>query len=93
MSTLASVKASLRISHNALDNELTNDILAAEQRLRMMGVQVIEEEDALTLSAIELYCKGRHNYQGDGPRYDQAFDEVARAMALAREYNGSVCDV
>ena len=93
MSTLTTIKTALRISHDAMDAELQGSILAAEQRLRMVGVNIIDEDDALTLVAIELYAKGIYNYQGDGERYAKAFDELSRAMALSGDYNGGGCDV
>ena len=89
MSTLTDIKTALRISHSVLDDEIQTDIQAAKQRLRMIGVQVIEEDDALTKNALMLHAKGSFNFQGDGPRFEEAFEKLAIAMALSGDYNGA----
>ena len=91
MSMVSDVKTALRISHNNLDGQIGVIIEAAKQRLRMIGVKAIDEDEPVTKIAIQLYAQGYLNYQGDGERYMQAFDSLAKALALCGDYNGSGC--
>ena len=88
MSTLTEIKTTLRLSNSALDDEIKTDIQAARQRMRMIGVQIVDEDDSLTKTALKLHAKGTFNFQGDGPRYEEAFEKLATAMALSGDYNG-----
>ena len=88
MSITTEIKTALRISHDVLDDEIETDILAAKKRMRMKGVQTIEEDDALTKSALKLHAKGSFNFQGDGDRYAAAFEKLTDAMSLSGDYNG-----
>lgn len=92
MSMVSDVKTALRISHNALDAQIGVIIEAAKQRLRMIGAKTVDEDDPVTKMAIQLYAQGHLNYQGDGERYMQAFESLAKAMALCGDYNGEGCD-
>ena len=92
MSMVSDVKTALRISHNSLDAEIGVIVEAAKQRLRMIGVKAIDEDEPVTKIAIQLYAQGYLNYQGDGERYMQAFDSLAKALALCGDYNGSGCE-
>lgn len=91
MSMLTDIKTELGISHTKKDAEIQTAIKAARQRLRMIGVKVVDEEDALTAEAIKLYAKGKYNFQGEGARYTEAFEDLASAMALSADYNGGGC--
>lgn len=88
MTIVQEIKTALGWSHNKLDDDLETTVQAAKQRLRMVGVREIEEDDALTREALKLYAKGKYNYQGDGPRYMDAFGRLADAMSLSGDYNG-----
>lgn len=80
------VKTDLGVTSSRRDSDIENAILAAERRLSMIGVETIDEVDDLTLQAIKLYCRGWFNFQGDGERYEQAFEQLANAMSHATEY-------
>ena len=86
MAILDSVKTDLGITNTAFDTDLTVAIKAAEQKLKMQGVEVISETDELTAIAISYYCRGWKNFQGDGLRYEAAFERLADAMALSGDY-------
>ena len=88
MSTLTDIKTALRISHSVLDDEIQTDINAAKQRMRMKGVRIIDEDEALTKNALKLHAKASFNFQGDGERYAAAFERLTDAMCLCGEYNG-----
>lgn len=55
---LSRVKLALRISHTALDGEITNAIAAAKAEMRRAGVEnsVIDEDDEVFAQAILAYC-------------------------------------
>lgn len=91
MSMLTDIKTELGISHTKKEAEIQTAIKAAKQRMRMIGVKVVDETDALTSEAIKLYAKGKYNYQGEGERYTEAFEDLANAMALSGDYNGGGC--
>ena len=91
MSMVSDVKTALRISHNELDAQIGVIVAAAEQRLRMIGVKAIDEDEPVIKLAIQLYAQGYLNYQGDSDRYMQAFEALANALALCGDYNGEGC--
>ncbi len=87
MTTLVNaIKTDLGITSSRKDNDIEDAINAATRRLSMIGVETVEQTDNLTLQAIKIYCRGWFNFQGDGERYEQAFEQLANAMSHAREY-------
>jgi len=80
------VKSDLGITSSRRDGDIEDAIMAAERRLSMIGVETVEEVDELTMQAIKLYCRSFFNFQGDGERYSQAFEQLANAMSHAMEY-------
>ena len=82
------VKSDLGITSSRRDDDIEIAILAAERRLSMIGVDTVEEVDELTMQAIKFYCRSWFNFQGDGERYSQAFEQLANAMSHATEYRG-----
>ena len=85
------IKTDLGVTSSRKDSDIENAINAAKRRLSMIGVETVEEVDDLTLQAIKLYCRGWFNFQGDGERYEQAFEMLANAMSHAREYRRGDC--
>lgn len=85
---LDTVKTDLGITHTKKDGDIEDAIETAKQRLSQIGVNVVEEEDRTTVTAIKLYCRYWFNFQGDGDRYLNSFEYLANAMAKAREYRG-----
>lgn len=88
---LAKIKTSLRISHTALDDDLTDTIAAAAADLRVCGVQVQEmldgNLDPLLLNAVKLYCKA--SYTGDpdkAARYQAGYDALKACLMMAGDY-------
>lgn len=82
------VKTDLGITSNRRDGDIETAVMAAERRLNMIGVQLVEETDDVTVQAVKLYCRSWFNFQGDGERYEKAFEQLANAMAHAGEYRG-----
>lgn len=75
MTTIESVKLSLRISHSQLDEDLLGDIDACLADLRMHGVKYADESDPLILNAVKLYCKANYT------------DDVVKSAAYRERYN------
>lgn len=86
MAILDNVKNSLGISHSKKDGEITGVIAAAQQELRAAGVGAIDTADSLTEVAILLYVRAWFNYQGEGERYQKAFERLRDTMALSGLY-------
>lgn len=88
MALLSDVKTSLGISHNALDSEINETILAAKSSLRQGGVKIVDELDPYTAQAIKLYCKASFNFQGRADEFRRNFERVRTQMALSGDYRG-----
>lgn len=56
METIKKIKAALRISHDALDEDIGADIDACLSDLKVCGVINADPEDPLILNAIKLFC-------------------------------------
>lgn len=82
------VKTDLGITSDRRNGDITTAIMAAEARLSMIGVEIVDETDEVTEQAVKLYCRGWFNFQGDSERYEQAFEKLANAMSHAAEYQG-----
>ena len=85
---LDTIKEDLSISHGKKDRDIQDAIETAKQRLSQIGVDVIDEKDRTTATAIKLFCRFWFNFQGDGDRYEGSFKKLADAMSRAAEYRG-----
>lgn len=89
-----SIKDSMRIKHNALDENIGNDIVAAIADLIRVGVQPFSDaeektvkEDGLIAKAIELYCKAQADYLGKGIQFESSYEKLRDALSLCGDYN------
>ena len=87
--TLVAVKLALRISHTALDNDITAEIAACMKDLEIVGVdgEEVTEEDPIILNAIKLWC--RANMTDDVNKqmsYRQAYDALKGTLMMATDY-------
>lgn len=80
------IKVALRISHSALDNEIMSIINACERDLSNVGI-IVDEEDALIIQAVRLYCRWQFNYENQADRYEKAFNSLKISLALSGDYN------
>lgn len=87
MAILTDVKNSLHITNAANDADIADVIAAAEIDLKIAGILVVNEADALTKQAIKLYCRAYFNYQGEGERWQKAYNSLRDSMALCGDYN------
>lgn len=74
----------MRISHDFLNDEIQQNIVACIQDLRRVGVY--REDDSLICKACELYCKWQQDYQGKAKQYEQNYEKLRDALSLAGEY-------
>jgi hypothetical protein len=87
MAILDEVKGSLRITNTASDIDIADVVSACELDMRLAGVVSIDANDALTRQAIKLYCRAYFNFQGEGVRWQEAYNGLKNSMALCGDYN------
>ncbi|WML38701.1 head-tail connector protein [Neobacillus sp. OS1-2] len=91
---LNDVKLALRISHNALDGDITDSIEAARQDLQLSGISSIkanDDADHLIKRAIKTYCKAE--YEEDvqkAERFRLSYDLLKNHLSLAGDYKEGV---
>lgn len=87
---LDKIKLSMRIFHNALDSDIKSNIGACMLDLRRVGVHetvaIDSSEDALINKAAELYCKWQYDYNGNGDKYEKAYNNLRDAISLCDTY-------
>ena len=94
---LTKVKNYLRISHDALDDDLNDTIAACLKDLAIYGVQAPKPDDQnvdpLILNAVKLYCKSEYT---DDPvkaaAYRQRYDALKACLGVAGEYKEAAAD-
>lgn len=93
-SLLTKVKKSIRISHNALDEDVVDTIAASLADLRVCGLpdaklDTSQDLDPLILTAVKLYCKKEYT---DDPakaaRYQEGYDSLKSCLMMAEGYGG-----
>lgn len=97
-SLLLKVKTYLRISHSALDDDLSDTITACLADLKVCGVQVpalddTQTMDPLILNAVKLYC--RKEYTDDTAKaaeYGRRYDALKSCLMMAGEYKEAAAD-
>ena len=97
-SLLVKVKNNLRISHNALDDDLSDTVAACLRDLEIYGIQVPtpddpQETDPLILNAIKLYTKAETT---DDPTkaaaYRERYNALKSCLGMAGEYKEGAAD-
>lgn len=90
---LDAIKLSLRISHTALDSEISDLIDAARLDLIQSGIsstKANDDTDALIRRAITVYVKA--NFLADGveaTRFQTAYDLLKVHLSLSTDYQES----
>jgi hypothetical protein len=87
--TLTAVKLAMRISHTALDDDITAEIAACMKDLEIVGVDKdsVAESDPIILNAIKLWCKA--NMTDDVAKqsaYRQAYDALKATLIMSTGY-------
>lgn len=90
---LNAVKMALRITTDAFDNEISGLIESARLDLRVAGVVLPAELDALVQTAIITYCRLHFGQPDDYDRLKRAYDEQKAQLATCTGYtNWLLCD-
>ena len=95
-SLLTKIKNNLRISHNKLDDDLSDTIAACLADLKVCGVQAptlenTQETDPLILNAVKLYC--RKEYTDDpvkSAEYGRRYDALKSSLMMATGYREEI---
>ena len=84
---LAKVKTALRISHTALDEDVSDSIAAARADLRTHGIVHAQEDDQLIVNAVKLYCKAEYTDEpAKAEAYRQRYKELRDCLKVAEGY-------
>lgn len=83
------IRNAIRISSKAepITEEINDCIAAAEKDLRQVGVVNLDEEDALIIRAVTLYCKAEFGYSEQSEKFRKSYDTLKMALSLMEEYN------
>lgn len=84
------MRAALRISNTgeAITAEINDVIEACKADLAAVGVETIDETDALIIRAITLFCRAEFNFNGKGDQYRESYDLQKMSLSLDMDYNG-----
>ena len=86
---LNKVKTYLRISHSALDDDLTDTIEACLADLKVCGVKDPQAGDKLILNAVKLFCKAAYTDDtGKAAAYQARYDALKSCLMMAEGYGG-----
>ena len=87
---LEKIKLSMRIFHNAIDEDIKFNIDVCMLDLKRVGIHetvaVTDSKNPLVIKAAELYCKWQNNFQGKGDQYQKAYEKLRDAMSLCESY-------
>ena len=84
---IAKVKNDLRITHTALDMDISDMVDACVEDLRIVGVQVVEPPDVTVLAAIKLYCRAAYTDDtGKAEAYMARYNAMKATLMMAKEY-------
>lgn len=91
---LNKVKTALRISHNVLDDDVTDTIEACLMDLRVCGVRTPETMqglDPLILNAVKLFCKAAYTDDtGKAAAYQARYDALKSCLMMSEGYIAEV---
>lgn len=93
---LMKIKNNLRISHNALDEDLSDTIDACLADLKVCGVHdpsdpETQEPDPLILNAIKLYCRAAFTDDpGKATAYMERYNSLKSCLMMASGYREEV---
>lgn len=83
---LEKIKKALRISHNHLDDEITDLIDSCLLDLNISGVRIINENDPLIIQAVKVYCKAFMS-EDNLERYTESYRSIKTHLSLCGDYN------
>nr|DAH94138.1 MAG TPA: head to tail adaptor [Caudoviricetes sp.] len=84
---IAAAKLWLRISTDALDEEIGQTVDACLLDLHNAGVVNTPWDDALIKQAVKLYCKAQFGYNADSDKFAKSYEYLKCALALSGDYS------
>ena len=85
--TLDAVKLALRISTDALDSDLGDEIDACLADLRICGVNYADEGEELIRNAVKIWCRAVMAESVERARiYHQRYDGLKACLMMAEDY-------
>ena len=83
------MRAALRISSTSakITEEIEDCIKACKADLKNDGVKRVDENDALIIRAITLYCKAEFGYQNNAEKFRNSYDTLKMRLSMSQEYN------
>ena len=86
---LEKLKLRLRLSSDVFDDQITDYVDECVAELVNQGVVNHEADDPLIISACELYCKYKFNFDEQGQwyfkRWEKLRDNISRMSAYTKE--------
>lgn len=86
MALINVAKTALRLTTNALDDELADEIDACLLRLHLAGAEGADE-DPLVKDAVRAFVRWQHDFCGRGDEWKTCFEELRDAMGLSDDYS------
>lgn len=87
---LAKIKTDLRISHTALDGDLSDTVDACLSDLRICGIADPDPTDKSILAAVKLYCRAAYTDDaGKASAYMERYSAMKACLMMASGYGGA----
>lgn len=90
---LDAVKKSLRMSSDALNDDISASITAALLDMGRVGVDTLRVDiadpdtyDALIVTCVEYYCKWIYDFLQKGEQWKEAYESLRDAMSMCKDY-------
>lgn len=83
---LPDVKKWMHAISDAADDEYVQAIEACTLDLKNAGVGEPDLEDSLIQQAVKLYLKAQAGYEENAERFNDAYEHLKRALAIASRY-------
>lgn len=82
------IRGTLRISSQAeaITQEIEDCIEACKRDMQQVGINNLDETDALIIRAITIYCKAEFGYSEKAQQFRQSYDSLKLALSLMEEY-------
>lgn len=88
---LDDIKTALRISNAHFDGEIEDLIVACKLDLKLSGVKIIDDTDALIKRAITIYAKANFGYDNaDSEKFQKSYEHLKCSLSLAGDYNSEM---
>lgn len=87
--TLAKIKTDLRISHTALDDDISDTIDSCLHDLELCGVFRPSANNSSILAAVKLYCRAAYTDDTDkADAYYRRYNDLKACLMMAEGYGG-----